>query len=91
MRFNPRAPCFSSIKNTLYVSEVSNVTTACSLAFKFTLDVNCKLLIPNSSSDSEIYASVKGDLEKMRYFAEVLSLRISWRMKLSFVELEFRI
>lgn len=28
---NPRAPCLSSIKNTLYVSEVSKVKTSCSL------------------------------------------------------------
>ena len=28
--YKPRAPCFSSIKNTLYVSDVSNVRTSCS-------------------------------------------------------------
>ena len=66
---NPRAPCFSSIKNTRKVSEVSNVSTVCSRR-----DIECTVVkernfMPRSSNASPIQASVRTDRENMRNFS----------------------
>jgi len=76
--YRPRAPCFNSIKNTLYVSDVSNVSTICSRSRGSIWVVNRKYFTCIRSSASARCASDNSESENMRIFSLGAYCRTCW-------------
>ena len=67
--YSPRAPYFSSIKNTRWTSDVSKVMTMCSRCLGVVFCENPIDLTPMRLRASRMYTSVVCDVEKIKNFS----------------------